>query len=199
MSRVRADDYQAKSKVILDQAAALFSEVGFPQAKLQDVAALCGATKSMLYHYFPNKDVLLLALLSEHLERLAADLDHVVEQPLPPEDRFRLLVRTYVLKSAQSRQRHVTAMNDVKYLPPEMRRKVEILEKGVVDRVTRILVDLHPRLDTPHYKPYALLLLGMLNWTDLWYKSAGPMSEDELCERISRLFLTGILAQTTSA
>ena len=199
MPRVRAEDYEAKSKVILDRAAALFSEVGFPQAKLQDVAALCGATKSMLYHYFPNKDLLLLALLSEHLERLAADLDSVVGQPLSPEDRFRLLVRTYVLKSAQSRQRHVTAMNDVKYLPPEMRRKVELLEKGIVDRVTAILIDLHPRLDTTHYKPYALLLLGMLNWTDLWYRTNGPFSEDELCDRISHLFLTGFLARTPSA
>ena len=44
MPRVRSDDYEAKSQAIMDCAAALFAKEGYPSAKMQDVAAACGAT-----------------------------------------------------------------------------------------------------------------------------------------------------------
>ncbi|RZI78302.1 MAG: TetR family transcriptional regulator, partial [Variovorax sp.] len=38
MPRVRSDDYDAKSLSIMDSAAALFAKVGYPNAKMQDIA-----------------------------------------------------------------------------------------------------------------------------------------------------------------
>jgi hypothetical protein len=40
-----------------------------------------------------------------------------------------------------------------------------------------------------------MLPLGMLNRTDYWYKPSGKMKASELCERVSRLFLLGFLAE----
>jgi AcrR family transcriptional regulator len=195
MSRVRADDYDAKYQSILDKAAALFADMGYPSAKMQDIAKACGASKSMLYHYFPTKDDLLLALLSEHLERLIAEIERAIEGRGAIRQRFSRFVQAYVQKSAQSRQRHVSAMNDVKFLPREMQRPILNLEVRVTDLATSLLRELNPGLSEDSYKPYTMLLLGMLNWTDLWYKPGGRMKAQELCERISRLFLRGFLAE----
>src|SRR5664279_811352 len=63
MPRVRSDDYETKGNAILDCAAILFAREGYPSAKMQDIAVACGATKSMLYHYYPTKDDLLFAML----------------------------------------------------------------------------------------------------------------------------------------
>jgi AcrR family transcriptional regulator len=195
MSRVRADDYDAKYQSILDKAAALFADMGYPSAKMQDIAKACGASKSMLYHYFPTKDDLLLALLSEHLERLIAEIEGAIEERGTIEQRFSRFVRAYVQKSAQSRQRHVSAMNDVKFLPRTMQKPILNLEIRAIDLVATLLRELNPGLSEDSYKPYTMLLLGMLNWTDLWYKPGGRMKARELCERISRLFLRGFLAE----
>ncbi|RJF86486.1 TetR/AcrR family transcriptional regulator [Oleomonas cavernae] len=195
MPRIRADDYDAKYKTILDNAAALFADVGYPNAKMLDIARVCGATKSMLYHYFATKDDLLFALLSEHLERLIADIENALEAAEPAGDRFTHFVELYVQKSAQSRQRHVSAMNDVKFLPPEMQQQIRALEAQAVGLVAAILRGVKPGLADNLYKPYALLLLGMLNWTDLWYDPNGYMPPAELRDRIARLFLDGFLAQ----
>jgi len=195
MPRIRADDYDAKYQTILDSAAGLFAEVGYPNAKMLDIARVCGATKSMLYHYFATKDDLLFALLSEHLERMIDDIENALEAKEPARDRFTHFVELYVRKSAQSRQRHVSAMNDVKFLPQEMEQRIRALEAQAVTLVAAILRDVKPGLPDNLYKPYALLLLGMLNWTDLWYDPAGYMSPTELRNRISRLFLNGFLAE----
>jgi AcrR family transcriptional regulator len=197
MPRVRADDYEEKYQSILDSAAALFAKVGYPGAKLNDVARLCGASKSMLYHYFPTKDDLLLALLTEHLERLIADIEEVLAENEAPKKKFARFVETFVSKSARSRQRHVSAMNDVKFLPPDKQAPVVNLEKKVTSLIGDLLRELKPGLPGEVYAPYAMLLVGMLNWTDLWYKPSGKIKPAELCERISRLYLRGFLAEKT--
>lgn len=193
MPRVRADNYDAKTQAILDSAASLFAKVGYPNAKMQDIAKACGASKSMLYHYFPTKDDLLFAMLEEHLKKVISGLEEVAAQGGPVRPRFEAFVQVYAQKSTQSRRRHVTAMNDVKFLPKALQTPLLQLEATVTDLTAEMLRELNPGLTDAVYKPYAMLLLGMLNWTDYWYKPAGPMNPHELCERISRLYLKGFL------
>lgn len=197
MPRVRADDYDAKTQAILDSAASLFAKVGYPNAKMQDIAKACGASKSMLYHYFPAKDDLLFAMLEEHLEKLIAGIEEVMAKPGSARDRFGAFVQVYAQKSAQSRRRHVTAMNDMKFLPKAMQSPLMALETRVTELVAALLRQLHPGLPNEVFKPYTMLLIGMLNWTDTWYRPSGEMKPQELCERISRLFLEGFLAEKT--
>lgn len=197
MPRVRADDYEEKYQSILDSAATLFAKVGYPSAKLNDVARQCGASKSMLYHYFPTKDDLLLALLTEHLERLIADIEDVLAGRAAPKKKFVQFVETFVAKSARSRQRHVSAMNDVKFLPPDKQGPVIKLQRKVTSLIGQLLRELKPGLPDGVYAPYTMLLVGMLNWIDLWYKPSGKIKPAELCERISRLYLRGLLAEKT--
>jgi AcrR family transcriptional regulator len=195
MPRVRSDDYGTKNQAILDSAAALFAKVGYPNAKMQDIAAACGATKSMLYHYFPTKDDLLSAMLADHLEKLIASIEESVSEPQSIDARFVRFVENYVQKSALSRRRHVIAMNDVKFLPKAMQTPLIALQVEATNLVADILRELNPGLPPEVYKPYTMLLLGMLNWTDYWHRPHGKMKSKELCDRISRLFLTGFLAE----
>jgi AcrR family transcriptional regulator len=195
MPRVRADDYDAKTQNILDSAASLFAKVGYPNAKMQDIAKACGASKSMLYHYFPTKDDLLFAMLEEHLEKVIAGIEEVSAAPGSNKERFTAFVQVYAQKSIQSRRRHVSAMNDVKFLPKALQTPLRDLERQVAERVAEMLRAQNPGLGDKVYKPYAMLLIGMLNWTDTWYKPGGAIKPQELSERISRLFLRGFLAE----
>lgn len=195
MPRVRADDYDDKTRAIMDAAAALFSRTGYPSAKMQDIAKACGASKSMLYHYFQSKDDLLFAMLKEHLELLIASLEQTRDEIADPQDRFAAFVRTYVQKSAQARRRNIVATFDLKYLPPSQQAPLLQLESRVIQLTSEILAAINPKLDKPLYKPYSLMLVGMLNWTDTWYRSGGPMKQAELCDRLARLFLLGFLAE----
>lgn len=192
MPRIQAEDYGDKKRAIMDSAAAQFSRVGFPAARLDQIAKACGASKSMLYHYFRNKEDLLFAILSEHLKTLINAFE-----PLRAGEgasiRFREFVATYTSKSAQARSRHVVAMNDKKFLSPARVKRIEAMERQLLERVSDLLKALRPGLPAYSYHPYALMLIGLLNWTDLWYQPNGPIKPDEMCERISQLFLSGFL------
>ena len=195
MPRVRSDNYEFKSHAIMDCAAALFAKEGYPSAKMQDVALACGATKSMLYHYFPTKDDLLFAMLMEHLERVVQGVEEAIAGTGSPRDRLMVMVETYTQKSAQSRRRHMIAMHDVKYLPKPKQAPLIELQRNLTDKVSELLQQLNPGLPAQVYKPYTMMLIGMLNWTDMWYRTGGAMKPQELCDRMSRLFLKGFMAE----
>jgi AcrR family transcriptional regulator len=196
MPRARSDSYEAKSQAIMNCAAALFAKEGFPSARMYDMAKACGATKSMLYHYFPTKDDLLFAMLAEHLESVIQGVDDAVAGPGQPGERLMVMVQSFIQKSAQSSRRHVIAMQDGKYLPKSMQKPLHELQRRVTLRVADLLHELNPGLPEETYKPYTMMLIGILNWTDTWYRPSGPMKSQELCDRISRLFLKGFLAET---
>ncbi|WP_448058566.1 TetR/AcrR family transcriptional regulator [Cellulomonas hominis] len=56
---------RATRRLVLDEAMALFGEVGYRGASLREIAARCGISHPGLLHHFPTKEALLLAVL-EH-------------------------------------------------------------------------------------------------------------------------------------
>lgn len=193
MARERADDYDQKVRLIKDAAAELFAQTGYPGAKLLDVARACGASKSMLYHYFPTKDDLLFSMIEEHLQEVLAALQEVDAVDLPVKKKFPLFLQHFQQKSSETRQRNMVAMNEAKYLPEKMQKKLLKLEKQIVELVVKQIKAVNPKLDDGLYKVYAMLLIGMLNWTDTWYNPNGPIKPEELVERTTSLFLNGFM------
>ena len=53
--------YEAKREALLREAASAFNRQGFHATSLEDIAQRLGVTKAALYHYFPNKQTLLMA------------------------------------------------------------------------------------------------------------------------------------------
>jgi TetR/AcrR family transcriptional regulator len=69
------DNRSALLKCALD----LFAARGYDAVGVQEVVEAAGITKPTLYHYFGSKQGLLQALLSEHFERLNAQVRQAAE------------------------------------------------------------------------------------------------------------------------
>jgi AcrR family transcriptional regulator len=69
---------ELRREAILEAALSVFSDLGYTQATLNDVADRVGVTKGCLYHYFESKERLLLDLIQD---RVGAIIAH--EGPLP--------------------------------------------------------------------------------------------------------------------
>lgn len=197
MARSRIEEKrQAKRQEILDTAAKLFARDGYVNARMADIAAKCGASKSMLYHYFPGKEDILFELLKEHLDEITASVEKA--GPGGADRSVSDFVGRYLHESKRARTRHVVALHDVRFLPEAQRRVILDKERRLLGLVSDFLKDINPHLSDPLYKVYALLVQGMLNWTDVWYRPDGPIPPQELQDRVASLFLHGI-GKTTPA
>jgi AcrR family transcriptional regulator len=197
MSRVRADDYQDKRQAILDAAAILFARSGYANVKMMDIAQACGASKSMLYHYFPRKEDVLFQIMKEQVQSYLEATEAVLAQPSPPRDRLRAFVTMWVRKSTQARARITVLMYELKFLPRRQRAIVSEVARRLIDRVAEIVSQVNPELKEggpPRHRTYTLLLFGLLNWTEVWFRSTGPLGPDEMAEMIQGLFLHGLPA-----
>lgn len=196
MTRVRADDYESKRQTILDKAAGLIARKGFDVATMMDVAKACGASKSHLYHYFSSKEELLYAIVHEHITLQTAELNRIVAQPLPAEERFAQFVDTFMQGAARSRNEHVILMNDIKFLPKTQLDQIRRMETEMTEMVEGLLREINPEFmgEERLQKPYALLLFGMMIWTFSWYRRTGSITPRELAQHISALFVHGFKA-----
>ncbi|GGR68463.1 ScbR family autoregulator-binding transcription factor [Streptomyces roseolus] len=68
---------QRTRQAILTAAAELFDERGYDSASTTDILARAGLTRGALYHHFPSKEAIALALLDAHVDAL-----QVEEQPV---------------------------------------------------------------------------------------------------------------------
>jgi AcrR family transcriptional regulator len=85
---------EARMQELLEAALRVFSQQGYRNARLDDVAEAAGVTKGAIYHYFENKEALLLGVI-EHYRALAFDRadEALRDTDVPSATRIRLLVR----------------------------------------------------------------------------------------------------------
>ena len=80
-SRTPQRERRARTRAALLRAAGrVFAEHGFHEATLEAVAAGAGVSKGALYHYFPSKEQLFLALLENRLGAGISDVEAVVAE-----------------------------------------------------------------------------------------------------------------------
>jgi AcrR family transcriptional regulator len=81
VSRTPQHERRARTRGSLLRAAGrVFAEHGYHQATLEAVAAGAGVSKGALFHYFPSKEQLFLALLEDLLAAGIRDIDAVVAE-----------------------------------------------------------------------------------------------------------------------
>lgn len=81
---------------ILSVSLDLFVRRGFAATRIADIAAEAGVSAGLLYHYFPSKDDVLVALLQDSLPRMeaAAELLEALDQPIA--ETLRLALRQLI-------------------------------------------------------------------------------------------------------
>lgn len=70
---------EAKVSLIFDAARKIFSEKGFFEARLEDIAAAAGFSKASLYTYYTDKEEIFLSLAIRDLENLYQKLESCVD------------------------------------------------------------------------------------------------------------------------
>jgi AcrR family transcriptional regulator len=71
-TRLQVDE---RRRQLLDAGAALFAEHAFEEISMREIAQAAGVSKPLLYHYFPSKNDLFMAAVTE----AASELQHLIE------------------------------------------------------------------------------------------------------------------------
>ena len=104
----RPDD---RPKEILDAALAVFAERGYRNTTLEHVGEAAGVTKGAIYHYFANKEELLLRAIEHRREEAFGRIEEVLrDKAAPVSTRVRLIVRRWFGSLTKERLAVVTLL-----------------------------------------------------------------------------------------
>ena len=192
MARPKAASYDAQRGAIRDTAAQLFAEKGYASASIAEIAAACGVSKALLYHYYRDKEDLLFDVALCYVERLRALVAEVQHERLPAAAHLRRLISRFMTEYEHSAARHRVLVQDVKYLSRAHRTRVVAGQREVVAGFADAVAQLAPAAGADWHRPLAMVLFGMINWTFTWLQPGGMLSHEDLAPVVADLFIGGL-------
>jgi len=201
MPRSRAAKYLDQREAILSNAAGLFAHRGYLGTSMNDVAEACGLSKATLYHYYRDKDEMLVSIADEHVSRLV-ELVRSVEkdESVAPEQRLETLITRFLIVYADAQNSHRVLTEDVKFLEARDRERILNKERAVVRGFADAIAIHQPQLrDASLDKPVAMLLFGMLNWMFTWLKPDGRLTHASIAPIVCNLFFNGLAGAAAPA
>ncbi len=178
---------------ILREAASVFRQKGYHGAGMREIAAGLGIAPGALYYYFESKEDLLYGCQDISLNRLISVGERLAASDAPADERLRRLIAAHLdltLDELGGSAAHV----EFHALPEERLRKIVAKRDHYESLIRRVLQD---GVDACVFRPIdvkltSLALLGMLNWTVVWWKPEGPWAAQDLVARFTDIFLDGL-------
>ncbi|HEY3776819.1 MAG TPA: TetR/AcrR family transcriptional regulator [Rhizomicrobium sp.] len=192
MARTQAADFAERRAAIVEEAARLFAERGFLGASIADLAAACGSSKSLVYHYYASKEDILFDVMHSHVKALLDAADEVAASDAAPAAKLRALTHAFMRLYIGAAARHRVLLNELQRLPQQQRDTVIEIQRRLIAIVAKIVAELRPDLSASLTSPAAMLYFGMINWTHTWMDPKGPETPQAIADLAARIFLEGI-------
>lgn len=157
---------------MLDAAANQFAARGYRAATIRDIAAAVDMLPGSVYYHFSSKHALLLAVYDEGVRRISARLEETVAGESDPWQRLRLAAEAH-LTTILDQSDYACVMNRVSPdQVPEIERELIDLRSAYEDRFVALFDEL-PLPKETDCRLLRLMLLGALNWAQIWYRPDG--------------------------
>lgn len=182
----RDEQFEQKRQAVLRTAARTYSQRGFYETTLADIADELNISKPTLYYYFKSKDDILF-----ECHRIGIDAIINGDTPMPAlgqitgRERLEEFLRRYV-RMVVDDFGTCLVMTGTNALEPENRGQV-IEGRRQIDGMLREIIDEGVRdgtLDAPDPKMTAMFIFGAMNWIPRWYHLDGTLTVEDLTSRL---------------
>jgi TetR/AcrR family transcriptional regulator, cholesterol catabolism regulator len=181
-------------------AAQIMLQRGYDATSVNDIARALGMTKAGLYHYIRGKEALLFEIISFGLDQVRDEVVRPVQALRDPEARLRQLVARHALIITRGHGAVAHLTDEVRALPPPMRKKINQRMRAYFDLVRSMLAELKAagRLRNVDLTVAAFGIIGTIIWFPRWYRPGGRLTAERASAEISGLALASVLRPQAS-
>jgi AcrR family transcriptional regulator len=183
-----------KREAVMEAAVRMFLERSYSRTSMEDVAAQLNITKPALYHYFRNKEEILVEIYRLGTDLIDEMLDAIEAQKKPGLDKVADFVAGYIRIILLPYGRAVTRLDDGELSRGS--RQTMRLRKRQIDHRLRALIEDGMRdgsIRRCDPKLAAFMVTGAVHGMASWYEPSGPTELGTIIAQYVRL-LTGGLA-----
>lgn len=172
-------------------AAEVFSEKGYLNATLADVAHAAGITKGGVFHYFSTKEELLFLIIYRHLDKALNNMKSKLDTCDSNHEKISIFIQNHINNYRDNQAESRLALHERGNLPEKHLRIIKEKEREYVGILKAIIEKLMTRRKQ-NAKNATLItysLLGMLTWPYAWFNPKGKSTPEELSELIYKIFV----------
>ncbi|MGH3413523.1 MAG: TetR/AcrR family transcriptional regulator [Marmoricola sp.] len=189
------------SELVLEAAAAAFSELGFHGTSTREIAARAGMSPSWLYVHYSSKEALLFEISRGGHERVLATLRRAASEGVTPTERLESAVHAFVLSHARGHVRARVVNYEIAALSPGHVAEIVALRRDMV-KVMRSVIDAGLRtgdFTTPDPSMTCLAIMSLGVDVSRWYRDDGRWSPEDVAAHYRDLALrmVGTTGMTT--
>lgn len=159
-----------RDQIIL-AAAQLFVKHGYSGTAVRDIADRVGMLPGSVYHYYPSKEDLFVAIHREGFRRLMQNIQEAIRGASDPWERLELACAEHINDVAAGNPiSQVTATGLFAIYETRLQRRLRSDRENFEQLFRQLITDLDLP-DGTDRSLFRLALLGSLNWTHVWYKT----------------------------
>ena len=183
-----------KREAVLRTAAHLFLEHGYRKSSMSLLAAQLKITKPALYHYFRNKEEILVECYRAGIAYIENLLDETSGNQGSGAHRLTMYVESWAKAVVEYDFGRCVAMLDESELSPATRREVRAMKRRM-DQTLRGFVEegmADGSIAPCNPKLVAFAIAGAINWIGTWYSPDGDLHSDEISKEFARILTGGV-------
>ena len=159
-----------RQEQIIEAAADLFVKQGYAGTSIRDIGNQVGLLAGSVYHHFPSKEDLFVAIHREGFRQLVGRIENALALHKDPWKRLEAACAVHIASAvAGNAIDKITAVGLFAIHEGKLQKRLERDRKSY-DQKLRTLVDDLGLPTSRNRSIFRLALLGALNWTITWYK-----------------------------
>lgn len=168
MGQAVNDVYEQRRSDIVKAARQLYEERGLSRTSVKDIAERAGITRSLFYHYFPDKQAVTSAVLDDFVEDYIEALSIWNDERMTGEieqalDGVVRVLRVSVFEGSSFRRALDTRENAALYIE-FINRVADRTARYIVDTTVRDYSELHSVSIVHLYETFYILILGICGY-----------------------------------
>jgi AcrR family transcriptional regulator len=192
-----ASSYEANRGRVIATAADLFARNGYHGTGIAELGRAVGLGRGALYHYIESKEAVLYAISKDQVDKMNALAESIIDEGLEPEELLRAMARGLLRNIATHRSEWTVFFREYGALTGQRRDHViaareryegywrQALDQGVRSGVLR-----------PTRRILVKGILGMLNYTYLWFEPDGELTPEELADIFMDALIHGLSSRS---
>jgi len=189
----RRRDPASKREAVLKTAAELFLEKSYGRTSLNDVAERLHITKPALYHYFRNKEEILLECYRWGTGLIEQILNGIAGHGGTGLEKVAAFIKSYANVMTVNFGRCVMRLDEGD-LSREARAEVRNYKRKIDRRLRSFIQEgvSDGSIASCDPKIAAFSIAGSLNWICMWYEPEGALSPQEIAAQFARTLTRGL-------
>jgi TetR/AcrR family transcriptional regulator len=182
--------------LLLRVAVDLFSQKGYLDTSIRDIATKAGITSSIIYHYFIDKEEMLFEIIRSTTQDLIQSLREAEVRIKDPEDCLREMLRAHIVNfNIKRKKESIIVVSDTHLLRNKNLQIMVKMQREIFDIYMKKLKELSERGRLREDIDLVVMnfsIFGTINTFYQWYRERGRLTREEVAENVITFLLHAI-------